>query len=762
MATSFQTWQRALDAQLASGPDDDPDGVVALVDGDFVLQAVSDQAPAIFGLDADDVIGASALELIHPADLERALMAFGEVTTRAGLRPPDVYRIRQGDGSYIAFDVSGESLVDPSELIEPGTTDEGSVRQAVVFRLSGLTERRRAEMLAVEQVEILERLAAGQSPAESLLDLANMSDRNIDGSICVIYGINDAGQLVPRTASALPSSILHRAHAEDAHDPPDSLGEALDRRLSVIEMDINTATGPSHWESVRPCLNELRIASCITTPAFRSDGTLVGFLEVFRSSDRRPSNAEMSVHTLIGRLMGLIADRHAFERDLSHAALSDPLTGLGNRRRMHLELEELTASGTPFGLLGIDVDQFSWINNNLGHAAGDELLIEVGRRILSGAVSTNITASVFRNGGDEFVVVLPGERRSEALLETAQAILQHMEPAVAVAATERRVNLSIGVARSDEDADPARVLARADAAMYATKRDGGAGVRLFSEPIGREMMRRMSLADELSAAVENNELRLVFQPIFDLHTQKITGVESLVRWEHPRLGLLGPGEFIPIAEESNAILDIDHWVLRNAHRQLERWANRQEADRDFEVWVNLSARSFVRTDLPGIIDSFPSLPRTKRLGLELTERDEIEDIDAARAAFAELRRTDVGLAIDDFGTGRASLAVLAELDVTAVKIDRTFVSKVLTNERYRSLTEMIVRLASDFGLSVTAEGIEDEETIAHLRALGCGRGQGFLLSRPMVPADFDKRFGPDLGRVWTSGPSAGFSGGRNG
>ncbi len=717
-----QVWQALLDDH------DRGDELVVIVDSGFVLRAASERTQEAFAVPLSDVIDQSIVGLIHESDLERALGAFEQTTSHEGLRPPDVYRVKQGLDTYKPFDVSGETVM------------EGA---AVVFRLSEITNRRRAEMLAIEQIEVLELQGSGRPRSECLTALANLCDRHVEGSVAIVHVPTPDGNLEQICASPIPDDIRARFVNQTLRDPGGNLSEAAERGLSFIEHGL---TDLPHWAAVSSSLEHAEYRSCVTTPAHRPTGELAGFVEVLRRSDRRPDNAELSVHALVGRLIGLILDRMSFEEALSEAAFTDELTGLGNRRQLQEHMRGLSMRREPFGLLGIDIDQFAWINNNLGHAAGDQLLIEVSRRLRSALPPD---AEAFRPGGDEFVIVVEHERRSEDLLAIAKNLLAVMREPMSLAKTERRVNASIGISKSVGGSDPERVLARADAAMYAAKREGGAGVRMFSEPIGQEMMRRMALADELRGAIANNELRLVYQPVIDLATMRVAGVEALVRWEHPSHGLLGPNEFVPVAEESTLILELDEWVLTRASAQLDRWTATRTPLNPLELWVNLSARSFIRPDLRRLLDKVATPSARGRIGLELTERDPIEDLEGAIRAFQRLRSDGVLIAIDDFGTGLASLQRVADFEPSNIKIDRSFVSRMSTSPKFQMVVESIIDIGRRFDLIVTAEGVEELGQLAVLQELGCHHAQGFLFARPMVVSDLERLFGSSIDGIWS-------------
>ncbi len=710
---------------------EDDDAYTAVVDFNFILRGACSRAHAMFGLNPNEVVGKSAIEVIHPADLERALSVFTETSSHSGLRPPDVYRIRVNgtdapEAEYRAFDVAGENL------------DE--LGGAVVFQLRELSDRRRAEMLAVEQIEILETLGSGVTLAASIELVANLAERHIDASACVITTFAPDGTL----QSYRPNNSRYTMPLGWEGQLLESCGpnvlEAVKRRLSYVELDIRSQ---HHWSHVSG--PDGAFATAVTTPAHDPTGKLVGFVEVLRSTERRPDNAELSVHALVSRLIGLLADRHQFESILADAAHKDSLTGLGNRRLLVQRLAELDESKSPYALFAVDLDQFAWINNNLGHLAGDQLLKIVADRFVSVLPQS---AQAFRQGGDEFAVVLTGDLSPTAVQAIGHRLVGSLDESIQMGVVKRQVRASIGVATSALHDSGEHVLARADAAMYAAKADGGAGFRVFNESDGRSVMRRMTLADQLRGAITNNELRLVYQPKFDLHNRRITGVEALVRWEHPSYGLLAPEEFVPIAEESTTILELDRWVLDQAYDQLTTWSASRPSHNPLEVWVNLSARSLDRPDLVDLLIDLVGGDPAPLLGLELTERDGFDDMAKAKIVFRRLSEAGFKVAIDDFGKGQASLQRLAELDVTSIKIDRSFVSNMADSRRYRIMVETILALGRSLGLSVTAEGIETSKQLMTLQELGCSFGQGYLMSRPMLPEALEREFGPGLLERW--------------
>ncbi len=711
-------WKRLIEAI------DGGDGMTAVVDSDFVIRALTPMAAAELRIPAARVVGRSVAEIVHPDDLERGIEAFGNVVKFEGLRPPAPYRLGSGPGNYRAYDVSGESFPEFGD--------------AIALRLSPIDERGRSENLAAGQLEVLEMLAAGESVERCLLRLCSLCEHYVENSSVLIHRLSDTG-ISSISGTLVDAAISQRLGGHSPGNDPPNFAEARRRGLAYFEQDLTTLP---HWQPVSVALVEQGWQSCVTAPAYDAMDRCVGFVEVLRTSAERPDNAELSMHGLLARMVGVVVDRHSFENHLAQAANEDALTGLGNRRALSASLDKQSEKGAMFGVLAVDLDQFSWINNNLGHMVGDALLLAVAQRF---EASLPMGCSLFRHGGDEFMVIVQGEGRVEKLVEIAQGMLASLTDPIAVGQTTRLVQASIGIARHHERGDSVDdVLARADAAMYTAKREGGSGVRVFSRSLAAKVQRRMTIADALRSALEDGQFHLAYQPLFATSDFSLVGAEALARWDHPTLGILSPNEFIPIAEETSFVRDLDEWVMRTGQLQLETWNAARLPDEAIEVWVNLSPQTLEAADLADLLASVTGSSHD-RLGLELTERQGFENLARAGATISELRERGFGVAIDDFGTGRASLQHLAELDVTGLKIDRAFIAQMQVSDRYRIMVETVVLMGHRLGLTVTAEGVEAPEHLAGVRELGCDRVQGYMMSRPVTPQLFERFFDPGHG-----------------
>jgi diguanylate cyclase (GGDEF)-like protein len=429
------------------------------------------------------------------------------------------------------------------------------------------------------------------------------------------------------------------------------------------------------------------------------------------------------------RALSLVREK---TRELSHLALHDPLTGLPNRALVLDRAEQMLARaarqpGTVAGALYIDIDGFKHVNDNLGHAAGDRLLKVAGER-LQAAVRDQDT--VGRLGGDEFVVLVEAGTDEATPDDLADRLTETLREPLELgdAGKSFSVTASIGVAVG-RYATPDDLLRDADLALYAAKAAGKDRYALFDAGLYADAEGRLALEADLSVAVAENQLFLHYQPIFDLGRQRVVGVEALVRWRHPQRGVIPPGSFIPVAEESRLIVPIGRWVLGEACRQAAAW--RAEGI-SLGISVNVSAHQLNRRefaeDVQRALASSGIEPSS--LTLEITETALVRDVPAACERLEEVKALGVRVAIDDFGTGYASLSHLQQMPVDILKIDRSFVAALGDGNQSRELLAAILGVGQSLSLSVVAEGIEDDEQRITLEAMGCEMAQGFLLGHP--------------------------------
>lgn len=429
----------------------------------------------------------------------------------------------------------------------------------------------------------------------------------------------------------------------------------------------------------------------------------------------------------------------AYERSqaLQTQALSDPLTGLPNRNlyddRLRMALARAHREGRQVAVALIDLDNFKEINDRFGHGMGDRVLSALSERILE-TLREGDTLACF--GGDELVAVLPMDDAESHVGMIIERMLAAVRPPLDIGSEQLSVRASVGIAVYPHDAEaPEDLLRRADLAMYRAKRRGGDGWAPFEPELEERLMRRFDVRRPLEAALDRNEFELYFQPFAELATGRITGMEALLRWRNPQLGLVPPSEFIPIAEESGLIIPIGEWVLHQACGQLARL--QAAGHRDLRVAVNLSARQFRQPDLAERVSEALQANGVlgQRLEVEITETTVMENVEAARQMLAKLHSHGVTIALDDFGTGYSSLSYLRDFHIDYLKVDQSFVRSIPDEEESAAITRTILAMARGLGIGVVAEGIETEPQIAALSDWGCEEGQGYLLSMPLASDD---------------------------
>ncbi len=451
-----------------------------------------------------------------------------------------------------------------------------------------------------------------------------------------------------------------------------------------------------------------------------------------RAERERAEQAERHIAELERANRALEESREHFR----HAAYHDALTGLPNRVLLadHLRLAIERAKRHPdhsFALIFLDLDRFKYINDSLGHAAGDQLLVTIARRLEN---QLRPTDTVARLGGDEFAVLLDGLADEGDAIRVAERVQEELTSPFNLGGHEVFTTASIGITLSAPGYEhPESVLRDADTAMYRAKEKGKARYELFDADMHARAVERLRLENDLRRAVERGEFRVYYQPIVSLGSDRVAGFEALVRWEHPERGFVPPTEFIPVAEETGMIVEIGQWVLRESCRQMREWQRRSFDNRLLTISVNLSGKQFLQPNLIGsvkqILHETDLDPRC--LKLEITESIMMENAEAASAMLVQLRSLGVQLSIDDFGTGYSSLSYLHRFPVNTLKIDRSFVMRMGDAGENSEIVRTILTLASNLGMDVIAEGVETKGQLSQLKAMRCPYGQGYLFSRPV-------------------------------
>ncbi len=498
----------------------------------------------------------------------------------------------------------------------------------------------------------------------------------------------------------------------------------------------------SYPAAVRDDVAEDSFASAVGVPLLR-EGTAIGALTVARAEAGRPfTSLELEALELLANQTALALGNAFLHGELAELAIHDALTGLSNRALFMTRLEhalkraERARHNRITGVLFLDLDDFKLVNDAFGHPFGDAVLIAVGQRLEAGLRTGDTVA---RLGGDEFTILLE-ELGGPAAAETAaQRVLEILTPRFELGERDATISASIGIAIAEPgETTPDVVIADADHALYAAKAAGGGRYVFFADRMRVESRRRLELSHELRSAVDNHELLVEYQPVFELRTLTITGVEALVRWQRPGHGLVLPNDFLGAAEASGFINQLGQFVLETACRQVHAWHSQWPGAERLDLSVNVSAKQFqagLATTVRGVLEATGFDPTC--LSLELTETAVVQEAEVAEAAIAELRRLGVRFVVDDFGTGYSALGYFKRFGISGLKLDRSFVGGVGSNPEDTAIVTATLAFAGALGLSVTAEGIEDQDQLRWLQRAGCELGQGFHLARPLDAAGID-------------------------
>lgn len=507
----------------------------------------------------------------------------------------------------------------------------------------------------------------------------------------------------------------------------DALAEG--RVLAVEEIERDTRAEPI----VKQHLLSHGVRSAIVVP-LQYQGTALGSLNLVFDTRQQFAQNDLDTLASIGNTVALAMANARHIASLDAQATHDALTGLPNRVLLHREfdrhVQQQTQDAPGLALLLLDLDRFKEINDTLGHQVGDKLLCEIGPRLVD--VLAPYENLICRLGGDEFAVLLPTVRRASVAQQIGRDIVSALGRSFTIGDITLPVGASLGIALFPGDgADSHALLRAADVAMYDAKRSG-AGVRVYDPVLDTNTPERLALLGDFGRALVEDQLRLHYQPKYDLRQGRITGFEALVRWEHPQRGLLHPGSFVPMIELTDAIHDLTQWVLASALRQQQAW---RAQGLTYSMAVNLSARNLLDRQCTARLEELLAQHHTEPglLELEITETALMQDPEGAAVLLTRIAALGVHLSIDDFGTGYSSLSYLRSLPIDTLKIDRSFVTDMVREEQNAVIVRSTLGLAHNLNLRVVAEGVEDAATLALLREIGCDQAQGYYIGRPLPP-----------------------------
>jgi diguanylate cyclase (GGDEF)-like protein/PAS domain S-box-containing protein len=702
---------------------------------DGVFESWSETLPRLAGRDADRLPRSTRawLEMVHPAD--RNLMRSTSLSAaRSGAHAEIEYRLQRGDGRIIHVRQTMEPLAR-----EPDA--QGAMRW--FNTLQDITESK----LAAERIKRLNRVYAVLSGIngaivrirgeQELFDEACRVAVEAGRFVMAWIGIVDhqsslvrpvaaAGERVRAFLDAAPLAVL-----ENKPGGHGLAGRAIRDKAAVLSNDV--VNDPQRM--MRKELDERGINSLAILPLL-INAEAVGVIALYAAEVGLFDEEEMR---LLSELAGDVAygvDHIRKARRLDYVSYYDTLTGLPNRRlfeeRLRMQLEDAAHKHDKLALQLLDLERFKTINDTLGRQAGDALLVELAERMKRGALAA---AWFARLGADHFAIVMPAMASTADLARrTEMRLAEVFAPPFVIAGTELRVAARIGIAISPEDgADADTLLRNAEAALKKAK-SGGERYLFYTQEMTERTAEKLALESKLRRALERDEFVLHYQPKVEAATRRIVGLEALIRWQSPELGLVPPGRFIPLLEETGLILEVGAWALRRAVRDHRAWVDAGLAPP--KIAVNVSAIQLRQRNFVNVVEeALSGGSADPAIELEITESLVMEDIQASIEKLSAVRRLGIGIAIDDFGTGYSSLAYLARLPVEILKIDRSFIATMAKDPMTMTLVQTIISLAHSLRLKVVAEGVETDEQANMLRLLRCDQMQGYLFARPLPRDD---------------------------
>jgi diguanylate cyclase (GGDEF)-like protein len=614
--------------------------------------------------------------------------------------------------------------------------------------------RRLAKMFAALSAtnEAILRAKTADELYRLVCDAAVHVGRSLAATVLLAQADSPWLQAVTGTGQIVDMGLVRQSRFSiDAENPYGKgvCGNAFRTQKACVNEDIlNSEQGRPWRESSR----EAGVVASCAVPLIKG-GQSIGVILFFVTKSWAADNEIVALLSRMGENVSVALENldRADEKvqadgRIQYLATHDELTGLPNRVTFHQLFEQSIKSAQRYGskcaLLFIDLDRFKVINDSLGHAAGDTLLVEVANRLRACVRESDLVA---RFGGDEFVIVLNGISDREQIAVVARKILTALPPPIVLAGHECRTTGSIGIAVFPENGSDVQTLTKnADMAMYLAKEEGKNNFRFFSPEIRSQSIERLKLEADLRHALELDQFTLHYQPKLEVATGRISGVEALLRWTHPKLGNLPPTGFIPLAEETGLIIPIGRWVLKTACAQNMAWQS--DGLPAISMAVNLSPRQFLDANLLDDIDEVlasTGMP-AHLLQLEITESMVMQNVERAIKLLDEIRSRGVRLAIDDFGTGYSSMSLMKKFPIDTIKIDRSFVRDLAESPEDRAIATAIISMGKALGLTVVAEGVETTEQDIFLRGHACDEVQGYLFSKPVRPEMIPSLFRPNV------------------
>jgi diguanylate cyclase (GGDEF)-like protein/PAS domain S-box-containing protein len=616
--------------------------------------------------------------------------------------------------------------------LRPEKDENGQV--TAIYGISiDVTERKRAEEIIEAQNEVLSMIALGKPLSDILWKIAEHTNSELLERYCSILLVDQERQVFADGASPEFPDVYKEAILNKPIDTmKNPIGRAVDLKQPVMVLDI---LNDPLWErsGFQQTTEAYRLKSCWIYPVLSADNKVLAVYALYSQKEGEPKAYEMEMIEAFVNLTSLAIERKEHEEKIRHLAFYDSLTGLYNRSyfadQFNICINEASLTNQKLALLFIDLDQFKWVNDSLGHDAGDQLLIKVANLMRRCIGEGEILARI---GGDEFTILLTNVPSEEDALNIASSLMDSLQAPIALLGHEFRITASIGVSLyPDHGYTVNDMMKHADSAMYQAKAEGRNAVKAYHPSSDHSTYGRFYLQTQLHQALAEDQFVLHYQPRIELKTGTIQSVEALIRWDHPVMGIIPPDVFISLAEQSGFIVPLGEWVLREACRQNKEWR-----DRGFpalRIAVNVSAQQFHQDSFVSRLNDILSETglSPESLEVEITESALMNHEKRIIAKLQQLNQMGIHVSIDDFGTGYSSLNYLKSFDVKALKIDRSFIRDLFEDEKDSAITKMIISLAHNLQLEVIGEGVETVHQHEFLLHNGCEHAQGFLYCRPL-------------------------------
>jgi diguanylate cyclase (GGDEF)-like protein/PAS domain S-box-containing protein len=663
-------------------------------------------------------------DLVHPDEKDAVLGKVREYLSGKRDSFETEMRMRHKDGHYLyvlsrAYCQYRESDNKPIRLI--GTHVD-------------ITSRKNAETFIKRTAEILEMIALGKPASEIYDAIALLYENKHPGMRCSMLELSN-GVLLHGGAPSLPKEYCDAVHGLKNGPEVGSCGASTFNGERCLVENIATHL---NWSAIKQFALPHGMRCCWSEPIKSSKGEILGAFGMYYDFPALPNEEELEDLVSAARLAGIVMERDHDQKRIRDLAYTDTLTGIASRTRFYQYIEDLIKASRrhnrKFGLLYIDLDNFKYVNDSLGHDTGDQLLKVIGVRLTQACRESDFVA---RLSGDEFSIVVEETEGAYTLSKVAERYFDIISQPLELSGRTHTPNCSIGIAHYPDDGHTLENLVKAaDTALYSAKELGKNRYAFYKPELTEKAEYRFRFEQLLREAITNQQLTLEYQPQVEVHTGKITGVEALCRWHHPSLGQVPPLEFIEAAERIGMIKHLTEWVLITACSQAMAW--KSAGIPPIRMAVNISPSHFLDPEIVDLVTDVVNQTQMDPRFLQLEVTEDIAQTDIKNlSVFEKLKEIGVQIAIDDFGTGYSSLASLKHLDVDCMKIDQVFIKDMLTDMGTKFLVSSMVGIGQNLGHSTIAEGVETEEQLILLQKLGCETAQGYFLCRPMQPAKLE-------------------------